>query len=86
MPQFLDVGTGPEARRIAVRVRQGAGPRVVWLGGFRSDMRSTKAEALDAWAARIRGWSEHADVVVYFDNDAKGFAPHDAERLLARLG
>jgi pimeloyl-ACP methyl ester carboxylesterase len=52
MPQFLDVDTGPEARRIAVRVRQGAGPRVVWLGGFRSDMRSTKAEALDAWAAQ----------------------------------
>jgi pimeloyl-ACP methyl ester carboxylesterase len=24
---------------------------VVWLGGFRSDMRSTKAEALDGWAA-----------------------------------
>ena len=23
---------------------------VVWLGGFRSDMRATKAEALDAWA------------------------------------
>ena len=25
---------------------------MVWLGGFRSDMRSTKAEALDAWADR----------------------------------
>jgi pimeloyl-ACP methyl ester carboxylesterase len=24
---------------------------MVWLGGFRSDMRATKAEALDAWAA-----------------------------------
>jgi uncharacterized protein YecE (DUF72 family) len=42
--------------------------------------------ALDAWAARVRAWSGQADVVVYFDNDAKGFAPHDAERLLARLG
>jgi uncharacterized protein YecE (DUF72 family) len=41
--------------------------------------------ALDAWAARIRRWSEQADVVVYFDNDAKGFAPHDAQRLLVRL-
>jgi pimeloyl-ACP methyl ester carboxylesterase len=51
MPQFLDVGAGPEARRIAVLVRPGDGPPVVWLGGFRSDMRSTKAEALDAWAA-----------------------------------
>ncbi|OAS24976.1 alpha/beta hydrolase [Methylobacterium platani] len=39
-------------RRLATLVRPGAGPPVVWLGGFRSDMRATKAEALDAWAAR----------------------------------
>lgn len=42
--------------------------------------------ALDRWAERCHAWSEQADVVVYFDNDAKGFAPHDAERLRARLG
>jgi uncharacterized protein YecE (DUF72 family) len=41
--------------------------------------------ALDAWAERIRAWQESADVVVYFDNDAKGFAPHDALRLAERL-
>lgn len=41
---------GPE-RRIAVRVREGRGPAVVWLGGFRSDMTATKATALDEWAA-----------------------------------
>ena len=52
MPQFLNVGEGGSARRIAVLVRPGAGPTVFWLGGFRSDMRATKAEALDAWAAR----------------------------------
>ena len=51
MPQFLDVGAGADARRIAVLVRDGRGPTLVWLGGFRSDMRATKAEALDAWAA-----------------------------------
>jgi len=51
-PQFLNVGEGGSARRIAVLVRPGAGPTVFWLGGFRSDMRSTKAEALDVWAAR----------------------------------
>jgi hypothetical protein len=28
----------------------GAGPTVVWLGGFRSDMTGTKAEALAEWA------------------------------------
>jgi uncharacterized protein YecE (DUF72 family) len=42
--------------------------------------------ALDTWADKIRGWSADADVVVYFDNDAKGYAPHDAERLAERLG
>jgi pimeloyl-ACP methyl ester carboxylesterase len=52
MPQFLNVGEGGAARRIAVEVRPGAGPTVFWLGGFRSDMRATKAEALDRWAER----------------------------------
>jgi pimeloyl-ACP methyl ester carboxylesterase len=51
-PDFLTVGAGASARRIAVRVRDGSGPPVVWLGGFRSDMNATKATALDAWAAR----------------------------------
>ena len=42
--------------------------------------------ALDAWAARCRDWRAGGeDVVVYFDNDAKGFAPHDAVALLDRL-
>ncbi|ABL81475.1 MULTISPECIES: DUF72 domain-containing protein [unclassified Nocardioides] len=44
--------------------------------------------ALDAWAEKCRGWAERPDVaqvVVYFDNDAKGFAPHDALRLIDRL-
>ena len=42
--------------------------------------------SLDAWAAKCRGWSANGqDVHVYFDNDAKGHAPHDAVRLLARL-
>jgi pimeloyl-ACP methyl ester carboxylesterase len=52
MPQFLDVGSGAAGRRVAVLVRPGQGPTVFWLGGFRSEMRATKAEALDAWAAR----------------------------------
>jgi pimeloyl-ACP methyl ester carboxylesterase len=50
MLQFVEVGEGADARRLAVLVREGRGPTVVWLGGFRSDMRATKAEALDAWA------------------------------------
>jgi pimeloyl-ACP methyl ester carboxylesterase len=48
--QFLDVGTGAAGRRIAVRARPGAGPGVFWLGGFKSDMKGTKAAALDQWA------------------------------------
>ena len=53
-PIVLAVGEGAAARRIAVRIREGDGPPVVWLGGFRSDMGATKAMAVDAWA-RERG-------------------------------
>lgn len=42
--------------------------------------------ALDGWAERCRVWAEQGhDVHVYFDNDAKGHAPHDAVALLERL-
>jgi uncharacterized protein YecE (DUF72 family) len=42
--------------------------------------------ALDDWAERCRGWAEGGqDVFVYFDNDMKGYAPHDAMRLIDRL-
>jgi pimeloyl-ACP methyl ester carboxylesterase len=51
MVQFLELGAGPAARRLAVLVRAGRAPAVLWLAGFRSDMRATKAEALDRWAA-----------------------------------
>jgi pimeloyl-ACP methyl ester carboxylesterase len=43
----------PPPRTIAVRVRESKGndrPGLVWLGGFKSDMKGTKAAALDAWA------------------------------------
>jgi pimeloyl-ACP methyl ester carboxylesterase len=43
----LELGGGDLAwRRVA-----GAGPIVLWLGGFRSEMTGTKAQALAAWAA-----------------------------------
>ena len=48
--KFLNVGTGIAARRIAVRTREGAAPGLFWLGGFKSDMKGTKAQALDLWA------------------------------------
>jgi pimeloyl-ACP methyl ester carboxylesterase len=46
------VGAGEAAREIAVRVRPGKQPGILWLGGFKSDMHGTKAEALAAHAAR----------------------------------
>jgi pimeloyl-ACP methyl ester carboxylesterase len=52
MPQFIEVGNGGYTRKIAVEHREGASPPLVWLGGFRSDMRGSKAETLDAYAAR----------------------------------
>lgn len=40
-----------DGERIAWRRVAGAGPTIVWLGGFRSDMAGTKARALAEWAA-----------------------------------
>ena len=53
-PQFIEVGHGADCRRIATMVdqgRPGAGPGVMWLPGFKSEMTSTKVSALAAWAA-----------------------------------
>ena len=41
----------PDGERLAWRRVAGQGPTVVWLGGFRSDMAGTKAQALADWAA-----------------------------------
>lgn len=47
---FTTTEIGDDKRRIAVRRREGAAPGLFWLGGFNSDMKGTKAEALDRWA------------------------------------
>lgn len=39
---------------MAWRRMPGRGPTVVWLGGYRSDMTGTKAQALAEWAQRTR--------------------------------
>src|SRR6266850_3860174 len=65
-PTFIEVGEGDGHRRIAVRARAGSGPGLFWLGGFNSDMRGTKALALDAWAA------EHGRAGVRFDYSGHG--------------
>jgi len=54
--EYFTVGNPPGERRIAFRRRwpvQSGGPGLVWLSGYRSDMDSTKAGALDAEAERL---------------------------------
>ncbi len=47
----------PDGARLAWRRVAGQGPTVVWLGGFKSDMAGTKAQALADWAlARGRAY------------------------------
>jgi len=65
-PQFLQVGRGENARKIAVRRRCGAMPGLMWLGGFKSDMGGIKAVALDRWAAA------HGRGCVRFDYSGHG--------------
>jgi pimeloyl-ACP methyl ester carboxylesterase len=54
--QSLTIESPPPTRTIAVRARESKinsndpGPGLFWLGGFKSDMKGTKAVALDAWA------------------------------------
>jgi pimeloyl-ACP methyl ester carboxylesterase len=62
----LDLGTGSAVRRIAARIRAGASPGLVWLGGFKSDMQGTKAAALDRWAA------EQGRACIRFDYSGHG--------------
>ena len=65
-PAFIEVGEGDGRRRIAVRARTGRPPGLFWLGGFNSDMRGTKALALDDWAA------DHGRACVRFDYSGHG--------------
>jgi pimeloyl-ACP methyl ester carboxylesterase len=50
--KFLAVGDGADRRAIAVRRHDGAAPGLLWLGGYKSDMKGTKAQALADWAAQ----------------------------------
>lgn len=80
-PRFEEVTT---AAHVYVRLH---GATDLYASGY------TDAE-LDAWADRTRGWADGSaasdgrprDVWVYFDNDARGRAPHDAVALAQRCG
>ena len=60
------------------------GSKQLYVSGYTDD-------ELDDWALRIRDWSRGVggakarDVYVYFDNDAKVHAPHDAMRLAEKV-
>ncbi|WP_122464395.1 alpha/beta hydrolase family protein [Brevundimonas lutea] len=61
----------PDGETLAYHRREGTGPTVLWIGGFRSDMEGTKALALDQAAAE-RGWA-----YVRFDHFAHGASSGD---------
>lgn len=85
-------GSGPNARCIACLARGGEGPAVIWLGGFRSDMRATKAEALDRWAETagrrfVRfDYSGHGESDGRFEDGTIGRWLEDALAVIEGLG
>jgi pimeloyl-ACP methyl ester carboxylesterase len=68
---FLKLGTSSGERLIAVRRDEGAAPGVFWMGGFKSDMKGTKAEALAHWA------HENGRSCVRFDYSGHGESSGD---------
>ena len=70
-PQLLEVGAEPRRRRIAYRWREGKGPALLWLSGFLSDMKSTKATAVADWAA------EQGLAMMRFDYSGHGLSGGD---------
>src|SRR5947199_6886588 len=64
--KFLEVGAAKAARRIALRIRAGGTPALLWLGGFKSDMNGIKAQALDRWA------NEQGRAITRFDYSGHG--------------
>lgn len=87
-PAFLKT---PQGRRIAYRLRAGRGPGVVFLGGFKSDMEGTKAQALDAWAAATGqgflrfDYSGHGASSGVFEDGAIGDWAEDAMAAIGAL-
>lgn len=88
MPDLLAL---PDGRRLAYHRTTGAGPGVVFLGGFRSDMTGTKATFLEEWAQN-RGraflrcdYTGHGASSGAFEDGAIGDWARDAADALAHL-
>ncbi|HEV7463197.1 MAG TPA: alpha/beta hydrolase [Methyloceanibacter sp.] len=78
-PQFLKVGQGPKRRRIAYRFASASSDfALLWLPGLLSDMASTKALALAAWA------KTHGHSMLRFDYSGHGFS--EGSMLEASIG
>lgn len=77
--------------RLAYRRLEGRGPTVVWLGGFRSEMIGTKAEALSRWAQRSRrafvrfDYMGHGESEGRFEDGTIGRWREDALAVIDRL-
>lgn len=87
-PEFL---TTPQGRRIAYRKTEGAGPGIVFLSGFKSDMMGTKAVDLEAWAkqqgrAYLRfDYSGHGESDGEFTAGCIGDWAEDARAVITQL-
>lgn len=81
---------GPNGRLAYLR-QEGEGPGVVWLGGYASDMRGTKAETLAAWCARENraylrfDYSGHGESDGDFEDGTIGRWTEDAKAAIAAL-
>ena len=88
MTDYLDT---PQGRRIAYNRHKGAGPGIVFLGGFKSDMTGTKALHLEEWAkAQGRGmlrfdYSGHGESSGAFEDGCIGDWFADAAAALTVL-
>jgi pimeloyl-ACP methyl ester carboxylesterase len=86
--QYLITAQG---RRIAYHKTDGAGPGVVFLGGFKSDMGGTKAVYLEEWAkaegrAYLRfDYSGHGQSSEDFEDGAIGDWAQDAAEVITQL-
>lgn len=88
MSEYLQT---PSGRRIAFRRSSGAGPGLVFLGGFKSDMTGTKAAWLHDWAsgqnrAFLRfDYSGHGDSGGRFEDGCIGDWLQDAQDVIDAL-
>lgn len=91
--QFIDVGDEAARRRIAYLSQAGrpGAPGLMWLAGLKSDMVSTKAEALSHFAAKRHlgytrfDYSGHGESEGTFENGTIGDWLEEAEAVFTEL-